>query len=388
MTSSESDGPAAPDRSAELGDRFANLFGRAPTVTASAPGRVNLIGEHTDYNDGFVLPLAVPLRTRIALARRDDDLARVSSRERDAGAVAEYLVGQERPRREWLDYVQGISCVLREAGHALGGFEMALESDVPLGSGLASSAALLVAVGRALREAFSLRIDDVTLARLAQRAEVELVGARVGIMDQLCSSLGDEQHALFVDTRSLDVERVPFPAALELAVIGSGVAHSNAAGEYNTRRSECERASELLGVRSLRDVGIDDLGRIEQLPPPLAGRARHVVTENQRVLDTVTALREGRLNALGPLLAGSHRSMRDDYQVSVAEIDLLVDLAIARSDVVGARLTGGGFGGSIVALTPAGQAKAAGQAIVDAYRTRSGLAGRLLVPATPDMPDR
>src|SRR5262249_26845674 len=161
---------------------------------------------------------------------------------------------------------------------------------------------------------------------------------------------------LFVDTRSLDVERVPFPADLELAVINSGVAHSNAAGEYNTRRSECERACQMLGVQSLRDVAVDDLARIDALPTPLAGRARHVATENQRVLDTVAALRAGRLDALGPLLAGSHRSMRDDYEVSVAEIDLLVELATARSDVVGARLTGGGFGGSIVVLTPAGKA--------------------------------
>jgi galactokinase len=364
-----------------LTDRFSVLYDRPPEVMTSAPGRVNLIGEHTDYNDGFVLPLAVPLRTRIAVARRHDDAGRVSTRERDDGQIIEFQVGQEQSGRGWLDYVQGVTSVLRAAGNVSGGFEMAVESDVPLGSGLASSAALLVAVLRALREAFGLAIDDVTLARLAQRAEVEFVGARVGIMDQLCASLGDEEHALFVDTRTLAFERVPFPASLELAVIGSGVAHSNAAGEYNTRRSECERASELLGVSSLRDVGVADLARIDQLPTPLAGRARHVVTENQRVLDTVAALREGRMEDLGPLLAGSHRSMRDDYEVSVPEIDLLVDLAVARDEVVGARLTGGGFGGSIVALTPAGLAAEAGQAIVAAYRAQSGRAGQLLVPA-------
>ena len=375
MTSSES------ERSTGLAGRFEALYSRAPDVETSAPGRVNLIGEHTDYNDGYVLPLAVPLRTRIAVARRDDDLARVASRERDADGIAEYRVGQERVGRDWLDYVQGVTSVLIEAGHAPGGFEMALESDVPLGSGLASSAALLVAVCRALREAFGLAIDDVTLARLAQRAEVEFVGARVGIMDQLCASLGDEQHALFVDTRTLDVERVTFPNALGLAVIGSGVAHSNAAGEYNTRRRECEQACDLLGVASLREAGTADLERIDRLPPPLAGRARHVVTENQRVLDTVAALRDGRLDALGPLLAASHRSMRDDYAVSVPEIDRLVDLAVARPDVVGARLTGGGFGGSIVVLTAAGHAAEAGGAIVDEYRAESGRHGRLLVPS-------
>src|SRR5215212_615432 len=372
MTSLGSDG------SAPVAARFGEVFGRSPDVVTSAPGRVNLIGEHTDYNDGFVLPLSVPLRTHVALARRDDDMVSVSSRERDPNEAAGYRVNGEQQGRDWLDYVQGVTAVLREAGHLHGGFDAALQSDVPLGSGLASSAALLVAVARALREAFNLSIDDVTLARLAQRAEVEFVGARVGIMDQLSASLGDERHALFVDTRHLAYERVPFPESLELAVIGSGVAHSNAAGEYNTRRSECERACALLGVASLRDVGVADLPRIDALPAPLAGRARHVVTENQRVLDTVAALKAGRLDELGPLLAASHRSMRDDYQVSVGEIDLLVELADARPDVIGARLTGGGFGGSIIALTPAGRAAQAGRAIVGEYRAKSGRPGRLL----------
>jgi galactokinase len=370
-------------RTPSLAERFAERFGHAPAVTASAPGRVNLIGEHTDYNDGFVLPLAVSLRTRVAAARRDDTLARVASRERGAEGIAEYGVGQEQAGRGWLDYVQGVTAILGGAGHRLGGFELALESDVPLGSGLASSAALLVAVMRALRELFGLSLDDLTLARLAQRAEVEFVGARVGIMDQLCASLGDEEHALFVDTRSLAYERVPFPGALELAVIGSGVAHSNAAGEYNTRRAECERACELLGVASLRDLGVDALPRIDALPAPLAGRARHVVAENQRVLDTVGALKDGRLDDLGPLLAASHRSMRDDYAVSVPEIDLLVALANARPEVVGARLTGGGFGGSIVVLARAGAAVAAGRAVVEAYREQTGRPGVLLVPPSP-----
>src|SRR3954453_11811399 len=234
-----------------LRDRFVEVFGHRPEVTASAPGRVNLIGEHTDYNDGFVLPLAVPLRTRIAVARRDDDLALVSSRERYDSQPAEYQVGRERSGRGWLDYIQGVTSALAAAGHSLGGFALALESDVPLGSGLASSAALLVATMRALRDLFRLDLDDVTLARLAQRAEVDFVGARVGIMDQLCASLGDEEHALFVDTRTLEYERVPFPASLDLVVIGSGVAHSNAAGDYNTRRAECERACLLLGVETL-----------------------------------------------------------------------------------------------------------------------------------------
>jgi galactokinase len=364
--------------------RFEQLFGRPPLHLESAPGRVNLIGEHTDYNDGFVLPMALPLGTRVAVAPRADDRVRVSSRDRDDGAIFEYRYGAELRVQGWPDYVQGVTCVLTAAGHHLTrGVDLAIESDVPLGSGLASSAALLVAVMRAVRSTLELDLDDVTLAQLAQRAEVGFVGARVGIMDQLCASLGDEGYALFIDTRSLDHERVPFPSELELVVIGSGVAHSNAAGQYNVRRSECEQACQLLGVESLRAVGMADLDRVNALPEPFASRARHVVTENQRVLDTVAALRAGRLDELGPLLADSHRSMRDDYAVSVPEIDLLVELAMSHPETVGARLTGGGFGGSIVALTRRSAAPAVGSSVVAAYRQRTGQAGRLLVPNIP-----
>jgi galactokinase len=363
-----------------LAERFAVAFGRAPEVQAGANGRVNLIGEHTDYNDGFVLPMNVPLGTRIELATRPDGTACVTSRELDGGTVRTYEVGAEQAAGDWLDYVAGVTWVLRESGYTVGGFEAAIETDLPLGSGLASSAALLVAVLRAFREACDLDLDDVTLARLAQRAEVEFVGARVGIMDQLAANLGDEAHALFVDTRSLEHERVPFPDALDLIVINSGVAHSNAAGDYNTRRAECENACTLLGVSSLRDVDLSGLDRLALLPDPLDRRARHVVTENQRVLDTLSALREDRLSALGDLLAASHRSMRDDYEVSVPEIDRLVALAVAEPDTVGARLTGGGFGGSILVLAERGQGARIGRRVVEQYRAETGRDGRLLVP--------
>ncbi|MCC7369623.1 MAG: galactokinase [Chloroflexi bacterium] len=365
-----------------LQERFESLYGRPATASVSAQGRVNLIGEHTDYNDGFVLPMALPLATRVAAAPRADDRVRVSSRERDDGAISTYRYGDEQPAGSWVDYVQAVTSVLTAARYRLDrGLDIALESDVPLGSGLASSAALLVALMRAARGVLGLELDDVSLARLAQRAENDFVGARVGIMDQLCASLGDEHHALFVDTQSLAYERVLFPDTLELVVINSGVSHSNAAGDYNTRRSECEWACALLGVSSLRALTLDDLPRIDALPAPLNRRARHVVTENQRVLDMVAALKAGRLDELGPLMAGSHASMRDDYEVSVPEIDLLVALAVAHPEVVGARLTGGGFGGSIVALTRRGAAAAIGFAVVAAYRARTGLNGRLLVPA-------
>ena len=361
---------------------FLALFDRPPTVTADAPGRVNLIGEHTDYNGGFVLPVAIPQRTRVELTPRDDNRARVFSRDLPADGLVEFSLGSEAPGRGWLDYVQGVAAVLRLEGHRLGGFDARIQSDVPVGSGLSSSAALEVALLRALRSAFGLAIDDVELARLGQVAENSFVGARVGIMDQMAASLADEHSALFIDTRSLDHRRVPIPADAELAVVNSGVAHAHAEGDYNTRRRECEQASERLGVRELRDVDLDGLPRVFRLPAPLDRRARHVITENARVLAAVEALETADLSHLGTLFYESHASMRDDYEVSVPEIDLLVDLARHEPDVYGARLTGGGFGGSVVILARAGLAGTVAKRVAESYQERSGRIPAVLVPAT------
>lgn len=350
---------------------FAARFGRDADVIASAPGRVNLIGEHTDYNDGLVLPLAIPQRTVVHLAPRDDRTVRVASVAFEA-RLATFALGDETPRGDWVDYVQGCTRALTTAGFACDGFDALVTSTVPVGSGLSSSAALEVAVLRALRHAFGLALDDVTLARIAQRAETDFVGARVGIMDQMASSLADVDAALLLDCRSMATELVSLPANLDLVVVDSGIRHANVAGDYNRRREECETACAALGVASLRDVGPADLSRIERLAEPLARRARHVVTENARVVDAVAALRVGDLARLGALFVASHASLRDDYEVSLPAVDRLVEIATADPAVFGARMTGGGFGGAIVVAARRGEGAAAGARIVAAPDAQRG----------------
>jgi len=358
---------------------FDHLFGRAPSVTASAPGRVNLIGEHTDYNGGYVLPTAIPQRTHVELARRDDDRVRAASAN-VGSAVFEYRLGGEQRRGRWTDYLQGVTWVLRHEGFRLGGADVRIESRVPLGSGLSSSAALLVALLRAFRDAFALELADVPLARLAKQAENDFVGAPVGIMDQMACTLAGDRQALFLDTRSLDYTVIALPPGIELVIINSGIAHNHAKGDYRTRRAECERAAEALGVSQLRDLELSDLPRVMTLPDPLGRRARHVVTEDERVLAAVRAIKSGDVENLGGLFYASHDSMRDDYEVSIPEIDLLVDLARADPDIYGARLTGGGFGGSVVMLARPGAAAAAAQRIQREYNGRTGAPATVLVP--------
>jgi len=362
---------------------FRRTFSREPDTVASAPGRVNLIGEHTDYNGGFVLPMAIPQRTWVAVAARAGTTARAASGNLGEGnGIREFEVGGERPGQGWLDYIQGCTQAMRNHGVALGAFDLSVLSDVPLGSGLSSSAALEVAVMRALRELFGLALDDVTLARLGQRAENDFVGAPVGVMDQMAASLADAHTALFLDTRSLTYEQVPLPAGGALVVINSGVAHNHASGDYRTRRAECERAAAALGVAQLRDLTLADLDRVMRLPDPENRRARHVVTEDQRVLDAVDAMKQGKLERLGGLFYESHASQRDDFEVSVPEIDLLVELTAEDPLVYGARLTGGGFGGSVVLLVHEGDAAAVASRVAREYHARCGQTATVLVPNT------
>ncbi|MCS6976283.1 MAG: galactokinase [Gemmatales bacterium] len=350
--------------------RFEKIFGTIPSVEAAAPGRVNLIGEHTDYNGGFVLPMPIPRTCRVQLRIRGDDRVRVSSANQ-GGDMREYRLGSEKPLGDWLDYIQGCTALLSRQGQSLTGFDAFIASDVPLGGGLSSSAALDVALLRALRAAFRLPLSDLDLARLGQRIENEFVGARVGIMDPLVASLGRPGFALFVDTRELTWRQIPIPEQAEFVILDSGVRHRHSAGDYNTRRSECEQACRDLGVSQLRELGREDLSRIESLPDPLRRRARHVVTENDRVLQAVSALEAGDLHRLGRLFDESHASQRDDYEVSVPEIETLIALAHDEPGVIGRRLTGGGFGGSIVLLTIAGRGQELGQRIAEAYSRRA-----------------
>jgi galactokinase len=362
------------------GASFLDLFERPARIRTSAPGRVNLIGEHTDYNGGFVLPIAIPLETRVELAPRSDRRVRAWSAQYPQDAPLEYALGDETPTGGWADYLEGVSHVAAQ-GRAIGGFDVRIDSSVPPGAGLASSAALEIALLRALRVAFDLDLDDVALAKLGRQVETDFVGAPVGIMDQMAASLASADAALFLDTRSLAWTPVPLPRAVAIVVMDSGISHRHAGGEYAVRRRECADASRRLGLSELRDVADGQLEKaIAALPPVLGRRVRHVVTENARVLATVDAFGRGDATAAGRLFNESHASMRDDYEVSLPQIDAIVEAATHVDGVYGARLTGGGFGGSIVALVDEARAADAARAIMHTGRTTLGLAARAIVP--------
>jgi galactokinase len=357
---------------------FASYFSRPPEHKASAPGRVNLIGEHTDYNGGFCMPTVLPLQTQVWLAPRSDEKVRLAS-DTQEGDVVEYAIGDEKPAHTWVDYVAGVTWALRRDNHRCGGFDMLITSDVPVGKGLSSSAALEVAVLRGLRSLCSLTISDLEVALLAHTAETQFVGAPVGLMDQMVCSLGKDGSAFFLDAASREFKEVPMPESTALRVIDSGIAHHHASGDYRTRRRECEDAARLLKVAMLRDLTVADLPRIDALPEPLNRRARHVVTENARVLEAVDALRASDLRKFGALIKASHASLRDDFQVSLAEIDWLVDTANKDSDVLGARLTGGGFGGAILMLCKPGAQGDTAQRVVAKYHKDYGKKAEVLV---------
>jgi galactokinase len=363
-----------------LNEAFRRTFERDPEFTARAPGRVNLIGEHTDYNGGYVLPSALPQETVALLARRSDRTVRAYSDDLGPSSLFEFDLGGERRRESWADYLQGVTWAIAERRPIPSGFDILVSSSVPIGKGLSSSASLEVAIARAVNRAYDLRFTDVEIAMIGHRAETALVGAPVGIMDQMVCSLGDCETALFLDTATVEFQKIPLPASAELGVIDSGIAHAHASGDYRTRRRECEEAARALGVRWLRDVSTEDLPRVAQLPPPLDRRARHVVTENARVLAAVDAMRRNDAATLGRLFAESHASMRDDFEVSLPEIDRLVEIADRQSETFGARLTGGGFGGAIVMLCRKNSARSVTHRTLALYRDETHCDGRVLLP--------
>ena len=358
--------------------RFAEVYAHDPQGLWSAPGRVNLIGEHTDYNDGFVFPFAINYRTVVALRSRDDQLVRVASAFAPGEVVEASLTDLEPANLDgWSAYPLGVVWALGQFGAPLGelrGVDLFIDSDVPVGAGLSSSAAIECAVAAALTDVWHLDFDRQTLAKVGQLAENKAVGAPTGIMDQSASMLGRPDHGVFLDCRSLDAEVIElgFDAAdLELLVMDTRVSHSHATGGYAARRASCEAGAKAMDVSSLRDLSVHDLPRAEQvLDDETFRRVRHIVTENQRVLDTVRTLREHGPTAIGELLDASHVSMRDDFEISVPELDLAVATAQA-TGAVGARMTGGGFGGSAIALVPS-EARADVEAAIIAAFAEAG----------------
>ncbi len=337
---------------------FQKLYGREPRFFR-APGRVNLIGEHTDYNDGFVLPMAIEYETIVAAAVREDRKIRVRSVNLDEAGEIDLDAPEIARRGSWLDFVEGVARILERRGAKLRGVDLLIESSVPSGAGLSSSAALEISVGLALTESSASPIDKIQLALIGQAAEHEFVGAKVGIMDQYVSALGRRHHALLIDCRSLEATQIPF-AAQDAAIVicDSKVKHELADSEYNTRRAQCEEGVELLkeflpGITKLRDVSVEDFAKYEsKLPETIKKRCRHVVMENERTISAAKALKNNDLAEFGRLMWLSHASLRDDYEVSCRELDLLVEVAQKSRLVLGARMTGGGFGGSTVNLVP------------------------------------
>jgi galactokinase len=355
---------------------FQTIFHQPPTAEAKAPGRVNLLGEHTDYNDGFVLPTAIPQQTIVQLGINAESQHHFYSQELDQHIT---LKPTDPIPEGFASYILGCIRVLEAEGISVPPLNGFINSSVPIGSGLSSSAALEVAVLRSLRSLLHLDLDDVRIAQLGQQAEIQYASVQCGIMDQMASSLADTEHMLFLDTRSLDRKVLPFPAGAEIVVMDSGVPRSLATSGYNQRRAECEAAAQQLGVKALRDV--TDPQAVETLPDPIRKRARHVVTEDNRVLDVLKGVSA---EEFGKLMNASHASLRDDYEVSVPALDQLVDLLQNSPGVFGARLTGAGFGGACVALVETGQGATIAQKVLERYHN-AGHNGKILVTPEPSI---
>jgi galactokinase len=339
----------------DLREQFAKLYGQEARVFR-APGRVNLIGEHTDYNEGFVMPVAMDLYTWVAAAQREDSRVRVYSQNVRDHAEMDLRNLDLRVQRHWSAYLCGVAASLRMSGAEIGGANLLVEGKVPMGAGLSSSASVEVAAGFALLEISGLTRSPVDLAKICQRAENEFAGARCGIMDQMIACCGRPNYALQLDCRSLEYQLLPLFSDAQFVVCNSMVKHDHAAGEYNARRADCETATRIIagqmpGVSALRDVSLEDLKRFAKLLPEVAyRRSRHVISENTRVVEARGALERGDPESFGRLMRESHRSLKEDYEVSCTELDLLVEIACGLDGVHGSRMTGGGFGGCTISL--------------------------------------
>jgi galactokinase len=364
---------------------FKDIYGKEPLLFG-APGRVNLIGEHTDYNGGFVLPAALDRETVTAISSRQDRKIRARSLNINDSAEIDLDRPEKKLRGNWLDYIEGVARVLESRGYKLRGADLAIRSDVPGGAGLSSSAALEVSAALALSEISGHTIDKTELALACQQAEHEYVGARVGIMDQFVAAMGRPGYALLIDCRNLTSEPVKLDTDESVLIIcDTNVKHKLAASEYNIRRQECEKAVELLsvflpGITQLRDVGSAEFFRYaDRLPDVIMRRARHIITDSERTLTAAEAMRNRDLVTFGNLMRQSHASMRDDFEISCAELDLMVELAENTGHVFGARMTGGGFGGSTVNLVKKEFADEFVKKVLPEYKKRTGLDGKIYI---------
>ena len=363
---------------------FASRHGAPAIFVARGPGRVNLIGDHTDYNDGFVLPMAIDRAVWIALRPRRD--GRVSVHSLDFGETREFdPASGTRGDGGWVEYVRGVAWALRDSGRAVCGWDGVTMGDVPVGAGLSSSAALELASARAFSASCGLAWEPSAMALLAQRAENEWVGVNCGIMDQLISAAGEAGHAMLIDCRTLETRAVPLPAGTAVVVLDTATRRGLVGTAYNERRTQCETAAAVFGVTALRDVDVETFARrAPELDAVTCRRARHVITENARVQDAATALAAGDVHTVGRLMTASHASLRDDFEVSRDELDIMADVAEAHSGCYGARMTGAGFGGCAVALVDGAATADFSRAVASEYEKTTGLRPSIYVCAAAE----
>ena len=375
--------------SKELQQQFRTRYG-SPARIFRAPGRVNLIGEHTDYNDGYVMPVAIDLAVWIAIASRDDRKLVIHSINFSESAEISLQDGSRPAQRQWSDYIQGVAVNLEKVGYRLRGANLLVRGDVPIGSGLSSSAAIEVASALALLANSGFSMDRVELAQLCHRAENQFVGVEVGIMDPFVSCCGQAGQALMLDCRSLDYRLIPLPDDASLVICNTMVKHELGSGEYNIRRAQCEEGVKVLSqslpnVRALRDATLEQLEQHgSELSDVVYRRCRHVISENARVMRAAAALKMGELHSFGVLMGESHSSLRDDYEVSCPELDCMVELASGQAGVYGARMTGGGFGGSTISVVQTGALGDFRTSVSAAYKKATGLTPEIFVSSTAE----